>query len=347
MVIQAGFVSSSSLTLATDPDGVTERVSPAAPCTTKPVIRTSRRSKVELNYRNEYIISLNPMSQIQIPDNYTPDKPKGAMGKAVESFKLFFGFIYFNGHKTDGELNIQTPRAICGVRGTTFGVEYRDDGSTRVVVLSGAVAVRANQAGAEEVLVQANQTAIVESDSSVKLVVLNNNQQTAEHSAYTAQTQKSPEKLLESFKTQELGALTYAQQIEQYKSFIQHSDVDKATALIIEYIQLAKELSGKEGRITLLSVLLRRSELQDFSKRFPPMLQLVKNAPVTGPAAQDMKNVYVQILEDYSHSSRLLTQAASRFDSKAFHLGGRRMAHGNELFISFGEELGQKQSLVK
>ncbi|MFA5480574.1 MAG: FecR family protein [Candidatus Muiribacteriota bacterium] len=80
-------------------------------------IKTARRSKAEINISDKKIISVNPNTVVEIPE--VVENQSGIL----QTLKLFFGFIYVNGKKIDGELNVQTPRAICGVRGTRFTLQ--------------------------------------------------------------------------------------------------------------------------------------------------------------------------------------------------------------------------------
>ncbi|MCK9225877.1 MAG: FecR domain-containing protein [Candidatus Muirbacterium halophilum] len=96
-------------------------------------IKTGRRSKAEINISGKKIIKIKPDSMIEIPEVVENQ------GGIIQSLKLMFGYIYVNGKKIDGEFNVQTPKAICGIRGTRYTLEVMKNGREILTVLAGRV----------------------------------------------------------------------------------------------------------------------------------------------------------------------------------------------------------------
>lgn len=310
------------------------------------VVRTKRRSKVEMRFGDRIMVSLQPNSQMEIPTEFKV-KEDTLLSKTIENLKLFFGFIYVNGRKLDGELNVQTPRAICGVRGTTFSVDVKQDGTTRVVVLDGTVEVQPRGATSGAAVVTKNMVCLVDPDGKAQVSALSAEEQAREVAIYETAAGQDEQKLVEQFQRVEVGDLTVEQQIAQYQAFLHHPDVDEATDLITQFMRWAESITGAEGRITLLALMQNRRALQEHARGFPEALENVSAAPAAGAAAEDMKRVWVQTLADYIDATRLLDAAAARLDSRAFHRGGELFGQANAAFIGFSAEIGEKMKSVR
>jgi hypothetical protein len=96
-------------------------------------IKTGRRSKAEINISGKKIIKIKPDSMVEIPEVMENQ------GGIIQTLKLMFGYIYVNGKKIDGEFNVQTPKAICGIRGTRYTLEVMKNGREILTVLTGRV----------------------------------------------------------------------------------------------------------------------------------------------------------------------------------------------------------------
>ncbi|ADQ14005.1 FecR domain-containing protein [Halanaerobium hydrogeniformans] len=102
-------------------------------------IRTGRASHVEIVHEKaQKIISLNPNSDVEFKEELK------ARSKWSEALRMFFGFIYINGKETEGELNVHTPKAICGSRGTIYSIEVDDEqGVETFSVYQGTIVIAA------------------------------------------------------------------------------------------------------------------------------------------------------------------------------------------------------------
>jgi|GEM_PF-5742249 len=80
-------------------------------------LKTGRRSKAEINISGKKIIKVKPNTEIEIPKVYENE------GGLLQTIRLLFGYVHVNGKKVDGEFNIQTPKAICGIRGTRYTLQ--------------------------------------------------------------------------------------------------------------------------------------------------------------------------------------------------------------------------------
>ncbi|PLX16155.1 MAG: hypothetical protein C0601_11060 [Candidatus Muiribacterium halophilum] len=95
-------------------------------------LKTGRRSKAEINISGKKIIKIKPNTEIEIPKVYENE------GGLFQTIKLLFGYVHVNGKKVDGEFNIQTPKAICGIRGTRYTLQVAGPREV-LTVLSGSV----------------------------------------------------------------------------------------------------------------------------------------------------------------------------------------------------------------
>ncbi|MGM0608460.1 MAG: FecR family protein [Candidatus Muiribacteriota bacterium] len=80
-------------------------------------IKTGRRSKVEINISDKKIVSLSATTKMELPE--VIENQSGI----IKALRLFFGFIYVNGKEIEDELNVHTPQAVCGIRGTRFTLQ--------------------------------------------------------------------------------------------------------------------------------------------------------------------------------------------------------------------------------
>lgn len=86
------------------------------------LVRTGRNSKLEIDHkRAQKIIGVSSNSELMFTEELNEED------KLWDVLRFFFGFMYINGKEIDGELNVHTPRAVCGVRGTVYSVEVKDD----------------------------------------------------------------------------------------------------------------------------------------------------------------------------------------------------------------------------
>lgn len=113
-------------------------------------LSTGEKSRAQLLWYDRSILNVDQLSLIEIPSP-TPTKPKFG-------FKLLQGLIYFFHRDTPGELEFQTPRISAIVKGTEFAVRVSPDGTTRVSVFDGSVAMQ-EESGAT-VVVETHQEGI-------------------------------------------------------------------------------------------------------------------------------------------------------------------------------------------
>ena len=103
-------------------------------------IRTGADGEVEITFDNGSLLKMKPSSSLVL---------SGAKRqKKKNSIVLFFGRVWSKVTRTeDTSYEINTPNAVCGVRGTEFETGVADDGSARVRVTSGKVAVAGEGSG--------------------------------------------------------------------------------------------------------------------------------------------------------------------------------------------------------
>ncbi|MFC1654570.1 FecR domain-containing protein [Myxococcota bacterium] len=102
------------------------------------MIRTQRKSRVEIVLADQSVIRLGSRSKVKIKEALFK---KGA---TQFSAKMFRGKAYAMASKLvggDSKFEVTTANAVAGVRGTTFRIDSKRDKSTVVRVYTGAVAV--------------------------------------------------------------------------------------------------------------------------------------------------------------------------------------------------------------
>ncbi len=121
-------------------------------------LRTGGNGRVEARLADGSLLALKPGSSIML----SPSKRQQKKSAVV----LFFGRLWskVSPGKTGGAgYEVATPNAVCGVRGTEFETQVGDDGSLRMQVTAGKVAVSGDrgqgEAGAGE-QVEANERAV-------------------------------------------------------------------------------------------------------------------------------------------------------------------------------------------
>ncbi len=98
-------------------------------------IRTGSDGQAELEFKDGSLLRVRPNSSMSLSGNKRPASRKN-------SVVLFFGRMWSK--VTSGEpdhYEVKTANAVCGVRGTEFETAVADDGSVRVRVTGGVVAV--------------------------------------------------------------------------------------------------------------------------------------------------------------------------------------------------------------
>lgn len=97
-------------------------------------IRTGPNSEAQLQFENGSVLKVRPNTSMSLSGN------KRVSNK--NSIVLFFGRLWSKVTKSDqNHYEIKTANAVCGVRGTEFETAVADDGSVRVRVDEGRVAV--------------------------------------------------------------------------------------------------------------------------------------------------------------------------------------------------------------
>jgi hypothetical protein len=102
------------------------------------MIRTAKKSRVEIVLADDSVIRLGSMSKVKI------NEALYKQGASQFSAKMFRGKAYAVASKLvggDSKFEVTTSNAVAGVRGTTFRIDSKQDKSTVVRVYTGAVAV--------------------------------------------------------------------------------------------------------------------------------------------------------------------------------------------------------------
>lgn len=207
------------------------------------VVETSRRSKAEITYRKNLLISMNPMTKLSVPADYK--KPKEGFWNTL---KLFFGFIYVQG-RTPDEFNIQTPRAVVGVRGTSFWIDLTEKSSDKIVLQGGSLEIVSNHAD--------KSSSPIKLAREKKLVVLDNASEVSALSGLEIQ-KMNREFVLAGSKNQpelellidlhELRLLTPEQQNVELSQFVELTEVKAAVKSLREVFDwLEKKSVGSDA----------------------------------------------------------------------------------------------------
>ncbi|MBI5508624.1 MAG: FecR domain-containing protein [Deltaproteobacteria bacterium] len=119
-------------------------------------IRTGKDGLVEVTFTDGSLLKIQAGSSLVLSGAKRQKKKNVVV--------LFFGRVWSKVTKSGGETNyeINTPNAVCGVRGTEFDTVVADDGSARVRVTSGTVGVAGDGSG--ERAVGANQQVDADDD---------------------------------------------------------------------------------------------------------------------------------------------------------------------------------------
>jgi hypothetical protein len=137
---------------------VTKKVVPVTgnePVLFKDIAETAEESRMELQFDDQSILTLGEETSLEV--NEMIFDPKKNTRKTI--IKIAYGKIRIEASKLGAarnDLEIVTPTAVIGVRGTEFAVSVDKDGTTEVVTLSGLVAVRSGRDDKTEVLLKAD-----------------------------------------------------------------------------------------------------------------------------------------------------------------------------------------------
>lgn len=108
-------------------------------------LRTGDGAEAKLRFPDGSEVVVHPQSEVLV---HPPAHGEGAGGRAPGSVMLFFGRVWSKIAKSQGAGNsfeVRSANAVAGVRGTQFEVGVAQDGSTRVVVREGSVAVSGDE----------------------------------------------------------------------------------------------------------------------------------------------------------------------------------------------------------
>lgn len=100
-------------------------------------IRTDARSEAEVRFADGSLLRVRPASSLAISSSRRLKRKKNAV-------VLFFGRLWSKVTRStsrESSYEVATPNAVCGVRGTEFETAVGDDGSLRMRVTEGTVAV--------------------------------------------------------------------------------------------------------------------------------------------------------------------------------------------------------------
>lgn len=114
------------------------RLYPASALYFLDLLRTGSGARLRARFEDGSVVTLGEQAELAIDEFvYTPGKTRALSLRALEGALLFIGEKLFGG---DNEVQIRTPVAILGVRGTEVWVGPID-GATGVLVLDGEVSV--------------------------------------------------------------------------------------------------------------------------------------------------------------------------------------------------------------
>jgi uncharacterized membrane protein YgcG len=109
------------------------------------LLETVKKSSAQIRFIDDTDLWLGPSSALTL-DSFIFDPDQGTGEMVAELGKGLFRFV--SGHMPKERVEILTPVAVIGIRGTDFTVEVADDGATQVTVYSGTVSVAPRGGGA-------------------------------------------------------------------------------------------------------------------------------------------------------------------------------------------------------
>lgn len=119
----------------TPPQGQEKLAAPGLRLDAGTRIRTGPSSRAELEFENGSVLKVRPNTSLSLSGHSRASRNKN-------SIVLFFGRLWSKVVKGEEDHHeIKTANAVCGVRGTEFETAVADDGSVRVEVTEGRVAV--------------------------------------------------------------------------------------------------------------------------------------------------------------------------------------------------------------
>jgi Tfp pilus assembly protein PilF len=126
-------------------------------------LRTGLRSRATVRLSNLTVLRVNELTTLQI-------QPPSAPGKQ-SALNLEKGAAYFFSRERPTEMEFRTPLASGAIRGTEFNLAVDDNGTTRVTLIDGAVAL--NNAGGAVDLVSGEQGIVEPGQPPRKTAVIN------------------------------------------------------------------------------------------------------------------------------------------------------------------------------
>jgi hypothetical protein len=156
--LEGNITDSRGRVMVTMPDGSTRRVRKRMPLPEGSTVRVYKNSWCEIKLNTGDIMQMRGLAVFTLPETVIEKKNPGLLerGKALfksttETVKDKLGF---------GELEIETPSAVAGKRGTVFYVEVDEEGTSTFLLQEGAILVT-DQTGNEKLL-ESGMKAVVE-----------------------------------------------------------------------------------------------------------------------------------------------------------------------------------------
>jgi len=132
----------------------------------KDIAETAEESRMELQFDDQSVLTLGEETSLEV--NEMIFDPKKKTRKTVVN--VAYGKIRVKASKLGAarnDLEIVTPTAVIGVRGTEFAVSVDKEGATEIVTLSGLVSVKSGRDDKKEVLLKADMATSVASTGTV------------------------------------------------------------------------------------------------------------------------------------------------------------------------------------
>jgi hypothetical protein len=99
-------------------------------------VQTGENSIAEIN-TDQNIIKIRPKTKVTFSTQVVDEKPRGTLSLFIGSVNCILDKL----KKSGGGYNVNTPAAVCSVRGTSFDVATSADGKTYLQVTDGTVAM--------------------------------------------------------------------------------------------------------------------------------------------------------------------------------------------------------------
>lgn len=143
-------------------------------------LRTDADGYAAVQFMDNSLVKVKPNSLLIIRGEVI-DKNSTASRIAVE-----VGEVFLNVTKRQSQFEVQTPRAVASVKGTSFSTQVDEEGSTTVLVLSGSVELTATISGQKVTLKRKDKGKVDSKNSNLTVSTASDSDMSSKESEYAA-----------------------------------------------------------------------------------------------------------------------------------------------------------------